>query len=776
MTTARVDDELLGREREIEAALALFEGGARLVTLCGAGGIGKTRLAKEVARRAEALSSLASNASLPAFACALADARDAAALHRGVARALSVRMRAGPRRGRDAPAALASKLAARALLLVLDDADAVVGPTAIFARRVLDLAPNVRLLVTSREPLRIEGERVIVMGPLDEDAAVSMFDARAEREARAHDDRDDVRALVRALDGIPLAIELAARRAGMFPPGELLARLDERFRLLRSDRRDVPERHTALARTLEWSWELLEADERQAFACAGAFSGPFTLEAFEAVVAPEVTSDPVDLAEALLRKSLLARSEAPGAARLTTLDTLRAFARTKLAGASRGREVAERHARFYLERAERAADHAYGPAAEAALDALDADLPNLLGAFTGERAKEPAVAARIAVALADLIVLRDVVDLRSELFADACRAADESGEPILRARTRLLAAKIALEVGATAEAEAILTRAASIADQAALVDVAADARRSLGWALLASGRYEEAAAPLERALAHYGAPGIVAATRGHADALAARGMLGCARGHVDEGHRDLALAHALHRASGDALRLAKVADMAKLVGLDLAPDVRATPAKLRASAAEHRAHGRLWREAMDLFRLAAIESDAGRVEEAHALLGSARRSADEAGVPPELSSALVASGATGSMSTRTHAELGVPSCASASPARWAVGAEGRSLVSPGGEPLDLTRHGALRRVLDALVTKRLASPGVALSADALLELAWPDERVRYDAGMLRVYTAVRRLRKLGLGGALLTRDDGYLLDPAVTFERLAESV
>lgn len=102
---------------------------------------------------------------------------------------------------------------------------------------------------------------------------------------------------------------------------------------------------------------------------------------------------------------------------------------------------------------------------------------------------------------------------------------------------------------------------------------------------------------------------------------------------------------------------------------------------------------------------------------------------------------------------------------------WTVGPEARWVCPPGGQTLDLTRRGSLRRVLDALVTRRLESPGLAWSANALLEAGWPGDRVHHEPGMMRVYSVIRRLRALGLGGALLTRDDGYLIDPAVTVVR-----
>ena len=113
----------------------------------------------------------------------------------------------------------------------------------------------------------------------------------------------------------------------------------------------------------------------------------------------------------------------------------------------------------------------------------------------------------------------------------------------------------------------------------------------------------------------------------------------------------------------------------------------------------------------------------------------------------------------------SHLPSLLPVAPSAPP--WTIGPEARWVRPPGAEPLDLARHGSLRRVLDALVTRRLEEPGVAWSASALLEAGWPGEKVRHESGMLRVYSVIRRLRALGLGAALVTRDDGYLLDPAV---------
>src|SRR5262249_51840348 len=146
----------------------------------------------------------------------------------------------------------------------------------------------------------------------------------------------------------------------------------------------------------------------------------------------------------------------------------------------------------------------------------------LLVAFRRIRAKVPEIAARIAAAIADLAIFRDVLDLRSSLFAEARDAADASAIPLLRVRTRVLEAKVTLEIGAPSDAPTLLREAEAIAIEAGLLDAAADTQRSLGWALLATGRPDEAIAALDRAFARHR---LTRDVRGQADALAARGLV-----------------------------------------------------------------------------------------------------------------------------------------------------------------------------------------------------------------------------------------------------------
>ena len=452
------------------------------------------------------------------------------------------------------------------------------------------------------------------------------------------------------------------------------------------------------------------------------------------------------MAEGLLQKSMITSTTTSGAARLGMLGTLRAFARSR-AEASELRSAEEGHGRYYVARAEGAAAGAYGRSAEAALDQLEVDLPNLLAAFGRARTAAPERAARIAIAIADLAIARDVIDLRSSFFADARQAADDSNDPELMARTRIAEAKAQLEIGQAARAERLLVEALERCASADLDGARADVLRGLGWALLAVGRATEAEAALQEALDHYaGAPH----PRGLADALAARAMVRWGTGNAARAREDLEASYAIHVVCGDVLRRDAVTDMARIAGVDLRPggvaEAEATPERLRASAEAHRAAGRGWREALDCLRLAVLA-----------------RSADERAHEIELARAAASVAGTNALVTATLAERASGSARETVP--WRVGPEARWVAPPGQPRRDLTRYGSLRRALDVLVARRLDTPGIPTSATALLEAAWPGERIRHESGMLRVYTAVRRLRALGLGDALVTRDDGYLLDP-----------
>ncbi|HEY2537983.1 MAG TPA: winged helix-turn-helix domain-containing protein, partial [Stellaceae bacterium] len=355
--------ELIGRDAEREEILGLTAA-RRLVTLTGAGGIGKTSLGLAVARHL-----------LPKFAdgvwvIELAPLTDPDLVPATVATALGLDLAdefVSPER-------VANALASKQLLLLLDNCEHLVGAAASMAVALLGANAAARVLATSREPLRAEGEclyrvpalAVPTEGSRDAEdplgcGAVRLFVVRA-RASGAHVSEDRrvtavIAAICRRLDGIALAIELAAARAAALGIDELAARLDDRFRLLTGGRRTALPRHQTLRATLDWSYELLPEPERMILRRLAVFAGIFTLEAASTVAAiGEIAgSDIVDCAASLVAKSLVAADLGGATGRYRLLDTTRAYAFEKLAESGELGAVARRHAEYHrglFERAE----------------------------------------------------------------------------------------------------------------------------------------------------------------------------------------------------------------------------------------------------------------------------------------------------------------------------------------------------------------------------------------------------------------------------------------
>jgi predicted ATPase/class 3 adenylate cyclase len=362
----------VGRDREVGEVVALLQGGARLVTLIGPGGIGKTRLAIEAA------SELVPEHRNGVFWVSLAPLRDPALVVETIGQTL------GAKDG------VAAHIGDREILLLLDNFEQVV-ESAPDLPALLETCPNLQVLVTSRERLRVRGEVDYAVLPLPGPEAIDLFCTRARVEPDA-----TVTALCRLLDNLPLALELAAARTRVLSPAQILERVSHRLDLLKGGR-DAEARQRTLRATIEWSHDLLTAEEQRLFAALSVFAGGCTLEAVEAV-----TNADLDTLESLLDKSLLRRREE----RFWMLETIREFATEHLEGSVEAVKVRRRHAEHFLALAEEAQPHLRGSPKEW-LDRLQRDHDNFRAAFDWlESAGESQLVLRLTGALWRFWVMR----------------------------------------------------------------------------------------------------------------------------------------------------------------------------------------------------------------------------------------------------------------------------------------------------------------------------------------------------------------------------------
>ncbi|MET9433389.1 BTAD domain-containing putative transcriptional regulator [Streptomyces sp. NPDC006551] len=366
---------LVGRTGEVRELGELL-GSARLVTLTGPGGVGKTRLAQEVAGDGS-------------FVELAGHRGDAAELAEAVAAALGIREDAAatlPRHGAhaaqgDATQRLAAALRDRPTLLVLDNCEHVVDAVAELASGLLRAVPGLRILATSREPLAVPGEFVRPLDPLPPADAVRLFAERASAAAPSFAltdaNRADVTEICVRLDGIPLALELAATRLRALSARGLAQRLGDRFRVLATGRRGVPARQQTLRAVIDWSWELLSAPERIVLRRLSVQRDGCTLDAAEAVCGDGTALDVVELLGRLVDRSLVIRD----GERYRMLESIAAYATERLDEMGDGDAVRERHRAYYLDLAERAAPLLRGPGQREWLRRLDAERANLRAAF-----------------------------------------------------------------------------------------------------------------------------------------------------------------------------------------------------------------------------------------------------------------------------------------------------------------------------------------------------------------------------------------------------------
>ncbi len=369
----------LGRERELAEVVSLARGdGVRLVTVTGAGGIGKTRLALQAAAE------LADEHPDGVFWVPLAALRDPELVLPAVAQALGTTDELG------------SHIGDRRLLILVDNIEHLLDAAPALGT-LLSSCPRLQLLVTSRERLAIAGEHEYPLSTLTDADGQQLFAERARALDPGFSPTPAVAELCRRLDNLPLALELAAARTKLFSAEQLVERLSQRLDLLRGGR-DADARQLTLRATIEWSHELLDPGERQLFARLAVFAGGCTLEAAETVC----DADP-DRLGSLLDKSLLRRRDGEaGESRFWMLETIREYALERLDESGDADELRRRHATFFFELAAAARDALRSRDQGAWLDRLSAEVENLRGVLAWSLDNDVSEGLRFAAALRQL--------------------------------------------------------------------------------------------------------------------------------------------------------------------------------------------------------------------------------------------------------------------------------------------------------------------------------------------------------------------------------------
>jgi predicted ATPase/class 3 adenylate cyclase len=452
--------ELVGREREVREIVEGLSGGTRLLTLTGPGGIGKTRLA--VAAAAEAARAYPGGV----FFVALSPVADPKLVEPSIAQVVG------------ASASVVDHLRDSRALLVLDNFEHLL-PAANEVNVLLRETWAVQMLVTSRERLGLSAEQEYVIGPLAQAEGVELFTARARQARRDFEPDADVRAIVERVDGLPLALELAAARVRVMPPRQIAERLQSSIDLLASTHGDVPERQRTLRAAIEWSYELLTQNEQAAFSALAVFAGGFALEAAESV-----TRVDFDTAASLVDKSLLGHD---GQGRFSMLRTVRTRATELLAERPDAADLSEAHA-AWVEGIVGSGANALEPIPSEApwFELLDVEEGNLRAALDWLAEASP---GRFTDLVSRAFAFWYVRGRRREGLHWVSRALEISGD-----RIALLSAasNLAVRLGETAIAVDYAARELEAARQVDDRRGEANAHRNLGIAAMQSGRFDDA--------------------------------------------------------------------------------------------------------------------------------------------------------------------------------------------------------------------------------------------------------------------------------------------
>jgi predicted ATPase len=534
----RPASSFIGRESEVREVVALVRGGARFVTLDGPGGSGKTRLAIEAA------SELVGSFKAGVFWVGLAGLNESSLVLAEVAQTLG------------AHEELASHIAEREMLLLLDNFEQVVDAAPELAGLV-EACPNLRVLVTSRELLRVRGEVRYEVPPLEPSAAVALFCARAQL-----DESSEVVELCRRLDNLPLALELAAARTAVLDPGKILERISQRLDLLRGGR-DMDPRQQTLRTTIEWSYGLLAEHERRLFARLACFAGGCTLEAAE-----EVAGADLDTLQSLVEKSLLRRANE----RFWMLETIREYSLERLAESEESERLRQAHASFFLSLAETADPELQAGAQRDWLARLEQENGNLRAALSFlASSPEHDLGLRLAVAVVRFWDIRGYfAEGRQWLDRGLERA---SGRPTtLRARALGAAALMAGRLGDSGRARACHDQRLTIGRALGDNTLIASALHGLGVVDSHDGSYERAASYLKEAQTLFQKLGDA---RGARMAIGALGILELNRGDYKRAEEFLEQAVALSQEATDEWSYAGLLGWLGLAALEQSQSARA---------------------------------------------------------------------------------------------------------------------------------------------------------------------------------------------------------
>ena len=648
---------LVGREAEVARLCALLRREeARLVTLTGPGGVGKTRLALAAAEALAGEERFADGVAL----VELAALRHPAHVAPAVASVLGIR-----EDGERSPAAaLKGALRERRLLLVLDNVEHLL-PAAPLVAELLAACRGLTVLATSRERLHLRGEREVPVSPLAVPeapdprrpaplaglagvASARLFVERAEEAALGfaltEANAPAVAEICRRLDGLPLAIELAAAQVKLRPPRDLLARLERRLPVLTGGARDLPARQRTLRDAIAWSYDLLAPAAQALFRRLAVFAGGCTLEAAVAVADPGAAVDVSQGLACLIDASLLRREEADGQPRYGMLETVREFALERLAACGEGAGAHHRHLAHFVTLAEAAEARLRGPEQPAWLERLEAERANLRAAFDWALAHDQAAALRLVAAQYWFWCLHNHLGEGSGAAARALATGALPSHPV-RVRALYGAAWLAINLADLAGAEAHAGAAQALAerlDDPAGVAEALDVRAE---AASIRGDIDRSAALYEAALARFR---VLGDAWRQARSLKGLGGVCVSRGDLDRAASLLDEALDLYRGRGDAeaagrtlLLLADLArargqaDQAESWGAEALAAIGASSRDRLAAAQVRRVLGLVAYDRGDYARFAALVQDGLRVSAEYGVADLLARGLADMGIAAE---------------------------------------------------------------------------------------------------------------------------------------------